>query len=250
MLKVDNRGMANRGRAFALPIKHHLGPTELDDQMAALKQALQQFRSSIARVSASGAGATADTSRSTPWKRPTMFKAGVSVAPVTDWRNYDSIYTERYMGLPKRQRRRLPQQLSGKLRGRSARQPARSPRHQRRQRAHAEHDPDGECFHQCRQAVSADAVSAQNAWHRRQAARSHLFHMIEDHFETDPGAREVRRRPNSPEPQVTYRETRKDFWLFSCLLASRLRSRSRPLQRRPAPSFAPESCWMSAPARR
>ena len=28
------------------------------------------------------------------------FRAGVSVAPVTDWRNYDSIYTERYMGLP------------------------------------------------------------------------------------------------------------------------------------------------------
>ena len=29
------------------------------------------------------------------------FKAGISVAPVTSWRNYDSIYTERYMGLPK-----------------------------------------------------------------------------------------------------------------------------------------------------
>ena len=29
------------------------------------------------------------------------FKAGISVAPVTSWRDYDSIYTERYMGLPK-----------------------------------------------------------------------------------------------------------------------------------------------------
>ncbi|MGB9205181.1 MAG: prolyl oligopeptidase family serine peptidase, partial [Terriglobales bacterium] len=29
------------------------------------------------------------------------FKAGIAVAPVTSWRNYDSIYTERYMGLPK-----------------------------------------------------------------------------------------------------------------------------------------------------
>jgi dipeptidyl-peptidase 4 len=31
----------------------------------------------------------------------TQFKAGIAVAPVTSWRNYDSIYTERYMGLPK-----------------------------------------------------------------------------------------------------------------------------------------------------
>jgi dipeptidyl-peptidase-4 len=30
-----------------------------------------------------------------------VFKAGISVAPVTDWHNYDSIYTERYMGLPR-----------------------------------------------------------------------------------------------------------------------------------------------------
>ena len=30
-----------------------------------------------------------------------VFKTGIAVAPVTDWHNYDSIYTERYMGLPK-----------------------------------------------------------------------------------------------------------------------------------------------------
>ena len=31
---------------------------------------------------------------------PGLFRAGIAGAPVTDWRNYDSIYTERYMGLP------------------------------------------------------------------------------------------------------------------------------------------------------
>ena len=31
---------------------------------------------------------------------PEVFRAGISGAPVTDWRHYDTIYTERYMGLP------------------------------------------------------------------------------------------------------------------------------------------------------
>jgi dipeptidyl-peptidase-4 len=101
VLHVDNRGMANRGKAFALPIKHHLGPVELADQLAATKEALDQFPQ-------------LDRTRVGFWgwsyggyftlyalEHSDQFKAGVSVAPVTDWRNYDSIYTERYMGLPK-----------------------------------------------------------------------------------------------------------------------------------------------------
>ena len=100
VLHVDNRGMGNRGKAFALPIKHHFGPVELSDQLAALKQALQEFPQ-------------LDGSRVGFWgwsyggyftlyalEHSDAFKGGVSVAPVTDWRLYDTIYTERYMGLP------------------------------------------------------------------------------------------------------------------------------------------------------
>jgi dipeptidyl-peptidase 4 len=101
VLHVDNRGMANRGRAFAMPIKHNLGPIELSDQVASVKQALEQF-------------SQLDGNRLGFWgwsyggyftlyalEHSDLFKVGVSVAPVTDWHNYDSIYTERYMGLPK-----------------------------------------------------------------------------------------------------------------------------------------------------
>jgi len=101
VLHVDNRGMANRGKAFALPVKHNFGPTELADQLAATQQALQQFPQ-------------LDGSRIGVWgwsyggyftlyalEHSDMFKSGVSVAPVSNWLLYDTIYTERYMGLPK-----------------------------------------------------------------------------------------------------------------------------------------------------
>ena len=101
VLHVDNRGMGNRGKAFALPIKHNFGPIELADQVAAVRQALQQFPQ-------------LDGNRIGVWgwsyggyftlyamEHSDMFKSGVAVAPVTDWRLYDSIYTERYMALPK-----------------------------------------------------------------------------------------------------------------------------------------------------
>jgi dipeptidyl-peptidase 4 len=121
VLVVDNRGMANRGSAFAKPIKHNLGPTEFDDQMAALKQALAQYPQ-------------LDASRLGFWgwsyggyftlytlEKTDMFKAGVSVAPVTDWHNYDSIYTERYMGLPldneEGYRKSSPVNFAGDLKG-------------------------------------------------------------------------------------------------------------------------------------
>ena len=53
---------------------------------------------------------------------PDKFKAGIAGAPVTDWRNYDSIYTERYMGLPEENAegyiRSSPQTNAGEIKGR------------------------------------------------------------------------------------------------------------------------------------
>ena len=101
ILQVDNRGMGGRGRAFATAILHHFGKVELEDQLAALDQVLKQFPA-------------LDPNRVGWWgwsyggymtlyamTHTDRVKAGVAVAPVSDWRDYDSTYTERYMGLPK-----------------------------------------------------------------------------------------------------------------------------------------------------
>ena len=101
ILKVDNRGMSDRGEKFAAPIAHHMCELPLQDQLAAVDQVLKQFpqldRERLGWWGWSYGGSM------TAWalEHSNLFKVGVSVAPVTDWRNYDSIYTERYMGLPK-----------------------------------------------------------------------------------------------------------------------------------------------------
>lgn len=99
VLEVDNRGMGARGKKFAAALRHNFGEVELKDQLASIDQALAKFPQ-------------LDGSRLGWWgwsyggymtlnamTHSDRFKAGVSVAPVTDWRDYDSIYTERYGGL-------------------------------------------------------------------------------------------------------------------------------------------------------
>ena len=101
ILHVDNRGMGNRGKAFALPIKHHFGPVELSDQLAALKQALEQFPQLDSNRIGVWGWSYGGTFTLYAMEHSDQFKSGVSVAPVSNWLLYDSIYTERYMGLPK-----------------------------------------------------------------------------------------------------------------------------------------------------
>jgi len=101
VLHVDNRGMAGRGREFTAAVRRKLGEIEFADQLAAVDQVL-------------AANPQLDGNRLGWWgwsyggymtlyamTHSDRIKAGVSVAPVSDWKLYDSIYTERYMGLPK-----------------------------------------------------------------------------------------------------------------------------------------------------
>jgi dipeptidyl-peptidase-4 len=121
VLHVDNRGMANRGKAFALPIKHNLGPVELADQLASVKQALEQFPQLDGNRIGFWGWSYGGYFTLYALENSDIFKGGVSVAPVTDWHNYDSIYTERYMGLPKDNedgyRKSSPVNFAAKLHG-------------------------------------------------------------------------------------------------------------------------------------
>jgi dipeptidyl-peptidase-4 len=101
VLKVDNRGSGNRGRAFAMAAFHHLGEVELRDNLAALDQALARFPQLDAKRLGWWGWSYGGTMTAYALTHSDRFKAGISVAPVTDWHNYDTTYTERYMGLPK-----------------------------------------------------------------------------------------------------------------------------------------------------
>jgi dipeptidyl-peptidase-4 len=101
IFSVDNRGTPNRGKKFSSALRLQFGGVELRDQLAALEQLYAQYpqldQSRTAMWGWSNGGSmTAYTLTHTD-----RFKAGISVAPITNQRNYDSIYTERYMGLPK-----------------------------------------------------------------------------------------------------------------------------------------------------
>ena len=101
IFKVDNRGTPARGKRFIAATRHQYGAIELRDQLAALQQFLAAHPELDAqRIGVwgwSGGGSMTLYSMT----HSEAFRAGVAVAPVTDPRDYDSIYTERYLGLLK-----------------------------------------------------------------------------------------------------------------------------------------------------
>jgi dipeptidyl-peptidase-4 len=100
VLTVDNRGMGARGQKFAAAVRHNFGETELKDQLAALDQTLAQYPALDRNRLGWWGWSYGGFMTSYAMTHSDRFKVGVAVAPVTSWLLYDSIYTERYMGMP------------------------------------------------------------------------------------------------------------------------------------------------------
>jgi dipeptidyl-peptidase-4 len=96
---LDNRGSAGRGHLFEKPVHLHLGAQELSDQRDGVAWLKAQPWVDAARIGIWGWSYGGHMTLHAMFEDPEDFKAGFAGGPVTDWHYYDSIYTERYMGL-------------------------------------------------------------------------------------------------------------------------------------------------------
>jgi dipeptidyl-peptidase-4 len=98
---VDNRGTGNRGREFRTQVAHHLGQMEAEDQVWAAAQLARQNRFiDRNKIAIWGWSYGGYLSAKVVETDSGVFSLGLITAPVSDWRLYDSMYTERFMGLP------------------------------------------------------------------------------------------------------------------------------------------------------
>jgi dipeptidyl-peptidase-4 len=98
---IDNRGTPRRGREWSRAIKGNLIDVPLQDQVDGLKALCDKYPELDAeRVGITGWSFGGYFSAMATMRRPDVYKAGVAGAPVCDFRDYDTHYTERYMGLP------------------------------------------------------------------------------------------------------------------------------------------------------
>ncbi|KAH3662550.1 hypothetical protein OGAPHI_005802 [Ogataea philodendri] len=101
VVTVDGRGTGFKGKAFRNIVRDNLGHYEVIDQLATAKQwvskpYIDEERTAIWGWSYGGYM----TLKTLEADKGNIFKYGMSVAPVTNWRLYDSVYTERYMHTP------------------------------------------------------------------------------------------------------------------------------------------------------
>ena len=122
VVKVDNRGTPGRGKAFEDATYMNLGIADMDDQTAAIRQLVARGLVDPARVGITGFSYGGTMSALALLRFPDDFAVAVAGGAVTDWNNYDSIYTERYMRTPAENPKGYEQsscvRLAGNLKGR------------------------------------------------------------------------------------------------------------------------------------
>jgi dipeptidyl aminopeptidase len=100
IVRIDGRGTGFKGRALRNPIRDDLGHWEVEDQLALARELIKRKYIDRQRVGIWGWSYGGYMTLKTLEAGHDLFTLGMAVAPVTDWRYYDSIYTERYMNTP------------------------------------------------------------------------------------------------------------------------------------------------------
>ena len=101
---ADGRGTPGRGPAWDRAVTNDLAGPVLDDQVEALQSAAEEYEDlDLTRVGIRGWSFGGYLSALAVLRRPDVFHAGIAGAPPTDWRLYDTCYTERYLGHPDEQ---------------------------------------------------------------------------------------------------------------------------------------------------
>ena len=100
VLSVDGRGTGGKGTAFTKVTYKELGKYETIDQIEAAKELGKRTYIDADRIGIWGWSYGGFTSSNALLKGPDVFKMAIAVAPVTNWRLYDTVYTERYMQTP------------------------------------------------------------------------------------------------------------------------------------------------------
>ena len=184
IFSVDNRGTPGRGRSFLAAIRHEFGAVELRDQFTALDQLLASHPEVDSNRVGIWGWSNGGSMTLYALTHSDRFRAGASVAPVTDWHNYDSIYTERYLGLPSDNPKTYADTISKVA----------NELHGALLLAHGTEDDN---VHFQNSVQMADALIRAGKQFRFMAYpnkthsiagpqyRTHLFHMIQDHFDRE-----------------------------------------------------------------
>jgi dipeptidyl-peptidase-4 len=97
---VDNRGTGGMGRDFKKATYLQLGKYEVEDQIAAAPSLAKHPNVDAGRIGIWGWSYGGFMSANCLLQGADVFKAAIAVAPVTTWRYYDTVYTERYLQTP------------------------------------------------------------------------------------------------------------------------------------------------------